>query len=529
MTDIDVYRLPTAIVGTTGSGKTYAAKGVVERLIYEGRRVVIVDPTGAWWGLRSGADGSEDGGLPVTIFGGDHGDIPISPEAGDALGRALAPREVCAIIDVSEMTGGQRNRFLTAFFEALYATNKSALHLIVDEADEVAPQNPMPESRHLFGIFDKIVRRGRIKGFRPMMITQRPAVIHKNVLSQIGTMVALKLVSPQDIKAITDWVKGAGDLEKANKVTASLPGLRNGEGWVWSPADDVLERGQFPPIRTFDSSRTPGDDEVPVEPALGAVDLGDLLDAFDSVDEPATAPTQKPAKSDDYWERKIDHATANAFADGKEKGFAEGYAQAMSLVESAVAELKGEKPEAPPEVRWSDEDGKYATSAKSPGKRLSARKKHAKPPVGGLTAPAQRFLDQIHALWPARMTWGQIALTLKMKARGGHFNHIRKQLLDGGHVEEAGNLVIPKVAEEKPGLRPLEAFRSALPTLSREILDTLIDRGPVTAEEIAEVLGKAPRGGHWNHGMALLKQNGLIVPYNDGWAADGKLVAEARP
>lgn len=528
MTNIDVYRLPTAIVGTTGSGKTYAAKGVVERLIFEGRRVVIIDPTGAWWGLRSGADGSEDGGLPVTIFGGDHGDIPLSPDAGDALGRALAPREVHAIIDVSEMTGGQKNRFLTAFFEAFYASNKSALHLIVDEADEVAPQNPMPESRHLFGIFDKIVRRGRIKGFRPMMITQRPAVIHKNVLSQIGTMVALKLVSPQDIKAITDWVKGAGDLDKANEVTASLSGLGNGEGWVWSPADDVLERGQFPSIKTFDSSRTPGDDEVPVEPALGAVDLGDLLEAFSGVDEPATEPAQKSAKSDDYWERKIDHAMANAFADGNEKGFAEGYAHAMSHVESAIGELKGDTPETPPQVRWSQEDGKCTTGAKTARKRPSTKKEKAKPPADGLTAPAQRFLDQVHALWPARMTWSQITLTLKMKARGGHFNHIRKQLLDGGHVQEVDNLVVPTVAPDKPGLSPLETFRSALPSLSRDILDTLIERGPMTAEQIAEILGKAPRGGHWNHGMALLKQNGLIVPYNGGWSADGKLVAEAR-
>ena len=45
-----------AIVGTDGSGKTYAAKAFVERLIDGGARVAIVDPLGVWWGLRASAD-----------------------------------------------------------------------------------------------------------------------------------------------------------------------------------------------------------------------------------------------------------------------------------------------------------------------------------------------------------------------------------------------------------------------------------------------------------------------------------------
>jgi hypothetical protein len=40
-----------AIVGTAGSGKTYAAKGFVERLLNIGARVTIVDPLGVWVGI----------------------------------------------------------------------------------------------------------------------------------------------------------------------------------------------------------------------------------------------------------------------------------------------------------------------------------------------------------------------------------------------------------------------------------------------------------------------------------------------
>jgi DNA helicase HerA-like ATPase len=42
------------ILGKTGSGKTYTAKGLVERLLAARRQVVIIDPTGAWYGLRTG-------------------------------------------------------------------------------------------------------------------------------------------------------------------------------------------------------------------------------------------------------------------------------------------------------------------------------------------------------------------------------------------------------------------------------------------------------------------------------------------
>lgn len=39
-----------AIVGRTGSGKSYTARGAVEGLLDAGRQVVVLDPTGVWWG-----------------------------------------------------------------------------------------------------------------------------------------------------------------------------------------------------------------------------------------------------------------------------------------------------------------------------------------------------------------------------------------------------------------------------------------------------------------------------------------------
>lgn len=58
------HPIPTAaqddrlgFLGTSGSGKTYCAGTVVERLLAKKARVVTVDPLGVWWGLRQAVDG----------------------------------------------------------------------------------------------------------------------------------------------------------------------------------------------------------------------------------------------------------------------------------------------------------------------------------------------------------------------------------------------------------------------------------------------------------------------------------------
>ncbi len=154
-----------------GSGKTYAAKGFVERLLETGARVVVVDPLGVWWGLRAGADGSAPG-FPVVVFGGRHADVPIAAETGGALGRLIAGRALACVVDLSELSSNvARRRFMAGFCETLYEANKEPLHLVLDEADLWAPQRPMPDQTGLLGHIEEIVRRGRVRGFIPWLIS----------------------------------------------------------------------------------------------------------------------------------------------------------------------------------------------------------------------------------------------------------------------------------------------------------------------------------------------------------------------
>jgi hypothetical protein len=285
-----------AIVGKVGSGKTYTSKGMVEQLLNHVRRVCILDPTGVWYGLRSSADGTRPG-YSIVVFGGPHADVPISETSGPVLAKLLASKNLPAIIDLSEMLIGQRHRFVTDFAEALYRENRSPLHLVLDEADEMAPQNPLPETKRMLHHVDRIVRRGRVRGFRVMLITQRPAVLHKNVLTQANTLIAMRLTAPQDRNAIKAWIDGQADETEGKAVLASLARLQRGEGWVWAPEAGLLQRTQFPMITTFDSSRTPEDDEEVLEPTLlASVDLTEIQASFAEVEQEARTVAQLTAE-----------------------------------------------------------------------------------------------------------------------------------------------------------------------------------------------------------------------------------------
>jgi hypothetical protein len=135
---------------------------------------------------------------------------------------------------------------------------------------------------------------------------------------------------------------------------------------------------------------------------------------------------------------------------------------------------------------------------------------------------ARKLLVALAQHAPARFTWGQAATLAGLKPSGGHFNAGRKSLRASCFIEEVNDLlsVTPaglKAAGEVPPAPSTPAERLALwcdrlPSPAPEMLRTLAAEGEhyMNAEELAAVLGKKPSGGHWNSGIAVLRNNGLI-------------------
>lgn len=147
-----------AILAKKGAGKSYLASVMAEEMLEHNNQVVVIDPTGGWFGLRSSSDGKHPG-FPIVVMGGDHADLPLEEAAGEVVASAIVENGFSAIIDLSLFRKGQLNRFMGLFAEALYRLNREPLHLFVDEADAVAPQKPFGEEARTLGAMEDIVRR----------------------------------------------------------------------------------------------------------------------------------------------------------------------------------------------------------------------------------------------------------------------------------------------------------------------------------------------------------------------------------
>src|SRR3990167_1285907 len=244
------------ILGVRGSGKSNTAVVMAEEMFGAKLPFVVIDPVGSWWGLRSSRNGTGPG-LAVAIFGGRHGDVPLERAGGALLADLVVDERLSCVLDVSEFSEGDKIRFLIDFAERLYRRNQDPLHLFLEEADDYCPQRPFREQARLLRAWENVVRRGRARGLGITMITQRSAALNKNVLTQIETLLVFRTTSPQDRKAIGGWVEYHG---QSQELLESLPGLKDGEAWIWSPHWlGKLLRARIRLREPFDSAATPKD------------------------------------------------------------------------------------------------------------------------------------------------------------------------------------------------------------------------------------------------------------------------------
>ena len=135
---LDAVTKAFGVVAARGAGKSYTASVMTEQLIKAGQHVVVVDPLGVWWGLRSSGDGRHEG-LPIVIFGGDHADVPLDPGSGEMIADLVINEHLSVILDIGRFSKAEQVRFVTAFAVRLYQRNRRPLHLMLDEADMFAP------------------------------------------------------------------------------------------------------------------------------------------------------------------------------------------------------------------------------------------------------------------------------------------------------------------------------------------------------------------------------------------------------
>lgn len=281
---LDIVTTRIAIYGTSGSGKTSFGRLLAEGVHAAGHRFCVIDLKNDWWGLKSSANGNSEG-IPVVIFGGPKKDVALYPDAGAVVADTVCSIDQSCIIDLDDLSKGKQLVFLTAFLERLYDVNREPLLLFADEADRYAPQKSMSmEANISLGAAEDICRRGRKRGIGSMWITQRTAVLNKNVADICDLTVVFRTPGSRDLKELEDRVARIADKVNTAEVMRLAPGLEDGQA-VFLSSHPKLSKFlpanarpvQLPLPWTYDSSATPGVGKRRAEPkVLAKTDLAKI-------------------------------------------------------------------------------------------------------------------------------------------------------------------------------------------------------------------------------------------------------------
>lgn len=527
-----------AILGKKGKGKTYTAKGIAERLLDMERRLIVMDPMSMWWGLKSSGDGNKPG-YDVAVFGGEHGDRKLNEEMAIPLARVLATENVPTVLDMGQMTKAALIRFSIPFLSELYRTNRRPLTLILEEADVFAPQSPFKDQTVLLSEVDRIARRGRAFGFRLVTITQRTSKLNKDVLTQLSTLVAMGITSPQDRDAIKAWIEGNADPDKTKEVTGTLAKLPKGEGFVWAPDFDLLKRVKFPKIKTLDTSKTPEAGEEPIAPkSLAQVDLSALDAALKTDEKPG-----KGSKSRQVLSAPDPHALKEAHQAGYSKGFDDGIETARKELQKALSsdgrelmrrtiDLHDEIKKRLGNIALADIESsgsmKLPRATDAPGKdhqKALQNMRAADPEAPGLHRTQQKFLDAIawlNACTADQPNRKQIAWVAGYKATSGTIGQVLSELnaMEFVTYPAPGCVALTPSGEKLAAApdRPLktadlqEMIKAKLSSMPRRLLEVVLDAHPepIERDELAVRAGYQPTSGTIGEGCSVLKNAGLI-------------------
>lgn len=545
---IDVVTESTAIIGRRGSGKTYTAAVLAEGMLAAGQQVVALDPTNAWWGLRSSADGTQPG-FPIAIFGGQRGDMPLEDTMGPDLADAIIESRLSAVVCVRDFSNAGVRRFVGDFAERLYERKcegkfRTPIHLFIDEADAVVPQRIQKGGERAYGAIDKIVRRGRIDGFGTSLISQRPAVINKDVLTQTEVLVAHQVTGPHDQKALLAWVEEHGTDEQRREFLSTLASLKKGQAWWWSPA--WLELFQLVTTRartTWNSSQTPKVGEVLPEPKRSAqVDIEAIRKALER--KPGAAKKAAPAASGDGA-----HVAELEALRAENAKLREVVADANRCREALIELLR--QLSAVLDVPF----GEWTTSGPEEPKSSTPPPKGPAPPVrravaessivlpkevaelfepAPLSKAARLLLTAIVQL--GTLTLEQAAITAGYAPNSGGIRNAAGELRAAGFVEggnttglavtKAGRAAVGNAKPLPTGQALLDFWSSKLGKAEREILARVVRAypKPMSLQEAARACGYEPTSGGIRNAAGRLRTLALVTGGNSGMVANERLV-----
>ncbi|KOX92187.1 ATPase [Haloarcula rubripromontorii] len=236
------------ITGKSGSGKSNTASVIAEKLLDNGFGLLIVDIDGEYYGLKEEYE--------ILHVGGDEEcDIQVTEDHAGKIASLALEQNVPIILDISSFLDEEEaETLLTEVAKQLFAKakkQKQPFLMLVEECHEWMPEKG--SMGEVGKMLIKIGKRGRKHGLGIVGISQRPADVKKDYITQCDWLVWHRLTWNNDTKVVGRILD--------NKYADAVEDLDDGEAFMMNDWAEQVSRVQFHRKQTFDAGATPGLDD----------------------------------------------------------------------------------------------------------------------------------------------------------------------------------------------------------------------------------------------------------------------------
>lgn len=558
----------TALLGTKGAGKTYAAKGIAEQLLDHEIPIIVFDPIGRWRFMKiAGDDAKKPRGYKVVVAGGEQPDLPLTPASAPEIVRAAIKENIPLVIDLYDrkLSKADWRRVIQSCFRTLLYENKGLRHIFLEETAEFAPQKVL--DGETYAEVEKLVRMGGNASIGITLINQRAQEVNKAVLDLCDNLVLMRQRGSHAIDALEKWIDKL-DPKSAQAIAAGMPHMVAGEAWVFTGSAEEATHVQTAAIRSFHPDRSKPQLTAEAEaarradPAEFVAKLSGELEKIIAESEANDPKMLKKRIADLEQQLKgigglRPEETRAAQDTGYRRGIEDGLEaarqqfealrKAAEQIDDLARDICGagltrldHMPELP---RWQPPTVKVTThppasSLKPVTRRALAQIAHAaarqvstrlKPGIqqgqngaGSPLTKAERLILTALAQYPAGRTKTQVAILSGYASTGGGFRNALSALRGKGYMEdgagdllcltEAGRSALGPFERLPHGRALLDHWLAQLSKAERAALEALAGAYPdaLSKEEIAQRAGYDAKGGGFRNALSRLRTLELI-------------------
>ncbi|MFB6083024.1 MAG: LAGLIDADG family homing endonuclease [Halorientalis sp.] len=268
--DLDVELNDNFVANGVFVHNSNTASVVAENLLDAGFGILIVDIDGEYYGLKEEYE-------ILHVGADDECDIQVTTEHAGKIASLALEQNVPIILDVSSfLDEDEAESLLTEVSRQLFAKEKKLKQpflMLVEEVHEWIPEKGSVTEAGKMLI--KIGKRGRKHGLGMVGISQRPADVKKDFITQCDWLVWHRLTWNNDTKVVSRIL--------GSEYAEAVEDLDDGEAFMMTDWAEQVKRVQFHRKQTFDAGATPGLEDVD-RPDLKSVS-SDLVSELEEISE----------------------------------------------------------------------------------------------------------------------------------------------------------------------------------------------------------------------------------------------------